>query len=334
MVLESPERVVLRRLTATTPDPDHTAVDVRAVGICGTDLSIFRGSITVAYPRILGHEIVGVVASEGGTVASGTRVIVDPSIACGVCARCGEGRENLCTSGWLLGRDRDGGMQETMLVPTSNLHQVPDAVPDHIAPSIQVLSTCLHGQAIVDVRHGESVVVIGLGVTGLMHVQLAASRQAGPIVGISRSASKLALGETMGATATVAAEAAGIDEMVREITDGGADVVIECAGTVATLAQAVRVARPGGRILAYGTITETGGLFPYYQLYYKELAILSPRAATAADVEAAVAAVGEGSVDLEPLVTDRVPLEQVGTALDRGGSRDTLKIVVDVSEAA
>jgi L-iditol 2-dehydrogenase len=229
----------------------------------------------------------------------------------------------------LLGRDRDGGLQETLLVPSSNLHPVSDSVSDTVAPSIQVLSTCVHGQAMAEVGPGISVAVIGLGVTGLMHVQLANAAGAAPIVGISRSATKLALGESMGAVG-VAADTPGVDEVVRDITEGGAEIVIECAGAVATLAQAVRIARPGGRILAYGTITDDEGAFPYYQLYYKELAVLSPRAATPNDLEIAVETVAAGTVDLEALVTDRVTLEDAADALVRVGGPDTLKIVVDV----
>jgi L-iditol 2-dehydrogenase len=327
MVLEGPRRIALHDVETVVPGSGHTAVNVRAVGICGTDLSIFHGSIPVGYPRILGHEIVGVVAA--GDLPTGSRVVVDPSVTCGACMLCREGRGNLCTSGWLLGRDRDGGLQETLLVPSSNLHPVSDSVSDTVAPSIQVLSTCVHGQAMAEVGPGISVAVIGLGVTGLMHVQLANAAGAAPIVGISRSATKLALGESMGAVG-VAADTPGVDEVVRDITEGGAEIVIECAGAVATLAQAVRIARPGGRILAYGTITDDEGAFPYYQLYYKELAVLSPRAATPNDLEIAVETVAAGTVDLEALVTDRVTLEDAADALVRVGGPDTLKIVVDV----
>ena len=335
MVLEGPERIAFRQVDAPPPAAGHTSIAVRTVGICGTDLSIFHGTIPVAYPRILGHEIVGLVTGgESADLPAGARVVVNPNVACGSCDRCREHRGNLCSAGWLLGRDRDGGLAEALVVPDANLYAVPDSVSDHAAPSIQMLSTCMHGQAMTGIGPGDSVAVVGLGVTGLMHVQLAASAGASPIVGITRSAGKRALAERMGATHSVAADDPSAESIVREITGGGAAVVIECAGTVATLARSVHMARPGGRILAYGTITEDQGQFPYYQLYYKELALLSPRAATDDDVAAAVATVAAGAVDLEPLVTDRMPLERAGDAFARGGGPSTLKTVIEISEAA
>jgi 2-desacetyl-2-hydroxyethyl bacteriochlorophyllide A dehydrogenase len=333
-VLEGPEHIELRQVAAPVPASGQTSVAVRTVGICGTDLSIFHGTIPVDYPRILGHEIVGRVSGGADGLPTGTRVLIDPTIACGSCQPCRAGRSNLCTAGWLLGRDRDGGLGEELVVPSSNLYVVPEGVSDHAAPSIQMLSTCLHGQAMCDIGPGDPVAVIGLGVTGLMHVQLAASRGASPIVGVTRSAEKRALAERMGATHTVAADDPDAEETVRALTGGGAAVVIECAGKVATLARSVRVARPGASILAYGTITEGEGAFPFYDLYYKELTIVSPRAATDDDVAAAVEAAATGAVDLEPLVTDKVPLERASDALAEGGGPHTLKIVIEVSEAA
>ena len=304
-------------------------VGVRSVGVCGTDVSIFHGSIPVDYPRVLGHEIVGQVLDGETPFPHGARVIVDPNIACGACDRCAEGRENICGTARLLGRDRDGGLQERLVVPASNLYAVPRAVPDHVAPAIQMLATCLHGQRLAAIRRGESVAVVGLGVTGLMHVQLAAMYGAAPIVGVSRSPEKLAMGTAMGAAVVAAADEPDLEHRVREATGGGADLVIESAGAVATLGVAVRLARPGGRVLAYGTITESEGSFPFYDLYYKELDVISPRAATAPDMVAASAVVAAGSVDLEPLVTDRVPLEGIGDVL-AGSRRSLLKTVVEV----
>ena len=329
-VLTGPERIELRDLAERTPGASDTVVRVRAVGICGTDVSIFGGKIPVDYPRVIGHEIVGEVASSAnGAPPPGARVIVDPVVSCGRCARCREGRSNICTAGWLLGRDRDGGLCEFLVAPTSNLHPVPDGLADDVAPLIQVLTTCVHAQRMTPIFPGDATVVVGLGVTGLLHLQLAKLRGASPIVGVTRTAGKLELARELGADVAVASGDPTAVEDVVEATGGGADVVIECAGTVATLGAAVRMARVGGRILAYGTIAEGGGPFPFYDLYYKELVITSPRAAGPEDFPVAIGAVSSGRVRLDRLIARRVPLDRIAGALERTES-SSLKTIVEL----
>lgn len=328
-VLTGPGRMELREIEEVAASPGEASVRIRAVGICGTDLSIFKGKIPVAYPRIMGHEMVGeVLVSAGGAPDPGTRVIVDPNVACRRCARCREGRANLCSAGWLLGRDRDGALRELVIAPAENLYRLPEGLEDHVAPLIQVLTTCVHGQRLSPIFPGDSVVVVGLGVTGLLHVQLAKLRGADPVVGVTRSPEKLALARELGANVTVRADDPAAEDLVREATAGGGDRVIEAAGTVATLGRAVRVARPGGRVLAYGTISEGGGDFPFYDLYYKELVVSSPRAAQAEDYPVAIGAIASGDVRLEPLIGRRVTLGTLPQVLAEGAVG--LKTIVEV----
>lgn len=151
-------------------------VRVDSVGICCTDVSIHSGKIPVDYPRILVHEIVGIVENYGegpaaNDVAVGGKVIVDPGIACGVCRQCREGRSNICTRGWLLGRDMDGGASGA--ARRAGVERPPAPRRDRCVrrPLLQVLATCVHAQRRISIFPGESVVVLGLGVTGLLHVQ-------------------------------------------------------------------------------------------------------------------------------------------------------------------
>ena len=316
-MLTEPGRIELRDIDEPTTGPGEASVRIRAVGICGTDLSIFKGKIPVAYPRIMGHEMVGeVLVSPDGSPEPGTRVIVDPNVACRRCARCGEGRANLCAAGWLLGRDRDGALCERVVAPAENLYRLPEDLEDHLVPLIQVLTTCVHAQRRVPIFPGDATVVVGLGVTGLLHVQLARLRGADPVVGVTRSPRALELAREFGADVAIAADDPSADDLVREATGGGGDVVIEAAGKVATLGRAVRVARSGGRVLAYGTVSESGGDFPYYDLYYKELVVSSPRAAQAEDYPVAIGAIESGGVRLEPLVSRRVGLSGLQQALE------------------
>src|SRR4029453_453825 len=164
------------------------------------------------------------------------------------------GQTHLCKNGMLVGRDRDGGFAEVVTVPPSHVFPLPPSVDTRVAPLIQVLTTCLHAQRQVDIFPGEYVVVLGLGVTGQLHVQLAKARGA-TVIGVTRSADKRALAETLGADLTIP----GGDEAVarvREATEGrGADVIIETTGVVPSRSSAIPMARSGGGVVWWGRTT-------------------------------------------------------------------------------
>jgi L-iditol 2-dehydrogenase len=330
-VLTGPGRVELRRVPEPRARDGEVLVRTLATGICGTDLGIFTGRTPVAYPRVAGHEMSGVVeVGDDAGLSAGTRVVVDPAIACGICYQCLRGQTNLCPNGALLGRERDGVFRELVTVPVGNVHPVPAQVPDHVVPLIQVLATCVHAHRRTEIFPGDTVVVLGLGVTGLLHTQLAHARGAAAVIGISRSPSKLQLSRELGADVAIDGRTPDVASQVLDATGGrGADVVIECAGLVSTLAQAVEFARLGGQLMAYGIINETEGALRFYDLYYKELRISSPRAAKPEDFPAAISISASGSVRLEPLVTDRFPLDAIADAFAAAQEATALKVVVE-----
>jgi threonine dehydrogenase-like Zn-dependent dehydrogenase len=210
------------------------------------------------------------------------------------------------------------------------VYRLPDSVETRVAPLIQVLTTCLHAQRQIDIFPGEFVVVLGLGVTGQLHAQLAKARGA-KVIGVTRSADKRALAQRLGADITIAggSEAAG---HVRDATLGrGADVIIETTGVVPSLASAIDMARSGGRLLLFGIITATEGALPFYDLYYKELSLINARVAKSEDYPAAIEMVGRGQVRLEPLVSDVLPLGELEVAIGMLGSDSgqRMKIILD-----
>jgi 2-desacetyl-2-hydroxyethyl bacteriochlorophyllide A dehydrogenase len=331
MILKGPGRLEPGIAERPVAADDEVLVRVSHSGICGTDLEIFRGGIPVDYPRVMGHEMIGEVA--GGSPqgpAAGTRVIVDPVVFCGVCYQCRAGQSNLCPSGGLIGRDRDGGFADLVSVPAANVFALPDEIGDREAPLIQVLTTCVHAQRMAPVAPGEAVLVIGLGVTGQLHVQLAKAAGAGSVIGMTRSAWKRELAEELGADATLE-PGEGASEQVLEMTGGrGADLVIETSGLVTALAQAIDLARVGGRILAFGIYTQTQAELPFYQLYFKELQILNARAAKGGDYAPSIDLVKSGAVRLRPLISHEMPLEDLGKALGTLESPDarSMKIIL------
>ncbi len=332
MALTAPGTLEALDLEAPRKD-DAALVAVEQVGICGTDLKIHAGHIPVAYPRILGHEVIGRVirAGAGGSVEPGARVLVDPAISCGTCPPCRRGRPNLCLNGALMGRDVDGGFVELLAVDEGQLHRLPDSIGARAATLLQVLGTCVHAQDQLPETDPGVAVVVGLGVAGLLHLQLLrlAGRQ---VIGIARSAEKRAMALDLGAAAVCSPAEA--EAVVREITDGeGAALVVEAVGKVETLGQAVRLAFPGGTILVFGTITESTSSepFPWYDMYYRELTIVNPRAALGRDYDRAIAIAAEGTLKLEPLWSESFRLADAAAAFEALGPGSTrLKVTIDI----
>jgi 2-desacetyl-2-hydroxyethyl bacteriochlorophyllide A dehydrogenase len=325
MVLRAPWELVQDDVSRPDVTGGDVLVRVTHSGICGTDFKIFTGAIPVSYPRIMGHEMVG------ETVDGGDRVIVDPELYCGACFHCRIGQTHLCPNGILLGRDANGGFADYVTAPASHVFRLPASIDSRTAPLIQVLTTCLHAQRQINIAAGESVVVYGLGVTGQLHVQLAKARGASPIIGVTRSAEKRALAETLGADVTMPA-GDGAVERIREATGGrGADVVIETTGVLPSLASGIAMARSGGRLLLFGIITAKEGALPFYDLYFKELALISARVAKTEDYPDSIGLVERGIVRLDPLVSDVMPLAELKTAIGRLGSDSgqRMKIILD-----
>jgi len=320
-------------VTAEVGEPKASAqalVRLEQVGICGTDVKIYKGEIPVAYPRILGHELIGRVERSGARelVPAGTRVLVDPAVACGHCDLCRNDRTNLCQSGALMGRDMNGGLVDLLAVDETQLHPIPDGMEPETTASLQVLGTCVHAQCKLHTQPGDSAVVVGLGVAGLLHLQLLHARGLRPLVGIARSPDKRSLAKRLGATDVAPPDEA--EAIVRDVMGGGASLVVEAVGTVETLALAIRLAAPGATILVFGTITgsEAAGL-PFYDLYFKELTILNPRAALPRDYDRGIQLAAGGQVHLAPLFARAYPLENVDDAFgDVAGPNRGLKVAL------
>jgi L-iditol 2-dehydrogenase len=298
------------------PGPGQVLVRITNTGICGTDLHIYDGGIRVRHPLIMGHEMIGeLVEGDAGQLKPGDRVIVDPAIYCGECFNCRAGETNLCPNGVLLGRDANGGFAEYLVAPRSNVFKLPDTIDNQKAPLIQVVTVCLHAMRQINIFPGQSAVVMGLGVTGQILVQLAKACGAYPVIGITRSAWKRQMAAKLGADITLPGGAEGL-RGVAEATGGrGPDLVIESTGVIPSLADAMTMARLGGTLLLFGTSTATEGALPFYQLYYKELKLISSRAAKSEDYPASIDLIARGIVKLDPLVTHVVPLSQPGTAI-------------------
>ena len=333
MVLKSPGSLVQEEVEHPLAKDGTTLVRITHSGVCGTDLKIYQGSIPVDYPRIMGHEMIGEVAEVGGAlgVKTGSRVIIDPVFYCGHCYQCHRRQESLCPQGYILGRDQDGGFLDYLRVPSDAVFLLPDNISGQVAPLIQVLTTAVHAQRLVDIFPGESVVVLGLGVAGQLHMQLAKARGAYPVIGITRSSQRRALAKKLGADFTLA-PGDDVKDKVFELTKGvGADVVIETVGVLPVLANAIDYARIGGRLLLFGIYTAREANLPFYDLYFKELALINARAARREDFPSAIGMVSRGDVQLDSMVSHVLPLIELDRAIEMLAERDDqrMKVILD-----
>jgi 2-desacetyl-2-hydroxyethyl bacteriochlorophyllide A dehydrogenase len=317
VVLRKPYDLAVSEVARPEPARDEVLVRVTNSGICGTDLKIYTGAMPAAYPVIMGHEMTGEVrdGADDSRIRRGDRVLVDPVLFCGTCFDCRAGRTNLCPNGAVIGREVNGGFADFVVAPRTHVYPLPASIDSRTAPLIQVLTTVLHAQRRASMTSGQSVAVIGLGVSGQLHVQLAKARGAGPVIGVTRSAWKRSVADRLGADLTVTTGDAGI-QAVREATQGhGADVVIESTGMVKCIGDAIAMVRPGGTVVLFGIYTASEGALPFYQLYYKEPTVISARAAMGDDFPESIDLVAAGRIALDPLVTQVLPVTELAQAL-------------------
>jgi L-iditol 2-dehydrogenase len=304
------------------PGPGEVALDVAAAGICGTDLHIWLGEYDSVPPVTMGHELCGTVAEAGEGVDRewlGARVAAETFFStCGECAYCRAGKLSVCERRRSIGTHVDGAFAPRLVLPAHNLHRVPDALPDAAAalsePLACVCNSLLDPSA---VRPGDDVVVIGPGAIGLIAAQVA--RACGGRVsvrGTERDGARLALAGELGF----------------ETSAGGplpeADVVVECSGAGPGIADALRAARRRGRVVQMG-LRGAEVTIPYDLICFHELTVTAGFASNPGSWKRAMALLRDGAVELEPLVSEVVPLRDWRRAFEASRAGDGVKFVLD-----
>jgi propanol-preferring alcohol dehydrogenase len=221
-------------------------VRVKAAGICHSDAHYRAGrSVVRPLPLTLGHEVAGVVEKVGAEVSQfgrGDRVCVHYLASCGVCNYCQRGNEQFCTSGAMMGKYRDGGFAEFVLMPVRSIFRLPEEIPFEQGAILMCSSaTSLHALNKARLRPGETVAVFGAGGLGLSAIQLARAFGAGEILAVDIKPSILAKAAQFGAVPVNAANCDAVEE-IRRLTKGrGVDVALELIGLPVTMRQAVSV---------------------------------------------------------------------------------------------
>ena len=300
------------------PDPEpgtgDVLVQVRAAGICHSDAHYRSGSAGSALlPRTLGHEVAGEVAALGAGVTShavGDRVCLHYLVTCGRCEHCIAGREQFCSTGQMLGNNRDGGYAEFIVVPSRNAVHLPGEISfAHGAVMMCSSSTSLHALRRGRLATGERVAVLGIGGLGISAVQLAFALGAVEVFAIDLDAAKLDVARRFGAT-TIQAGTVDVVQAVRDATRGrGVDLAVELIGAPETMQQAVRMLAVHGRAAIAGLSRLPLAIDAYRELLGPETEIIGVNDHLLAEMPALIDFARRGTLDLSPVVTRTVPLD-------------------------
>jgi L-iditol 2-dehydrogenase len=264
LVLTGPGRFEYVDVPVAEPADDEVLVAVRACGICGSDVHGMDGSSGRRRPPVvMGHEAAGVVARVGAEVqgwAAGDRVTFDSTVSCGRCHFCRQGQVNLCDERRVLGVSceeyrRNGAFADYVAVPARILYRLPDGLSFEQAALLETLSVAVHAVRRVGVSPGETAVVVGTGMVGLLVVQALRAYGCDRVIGVDLDAGRLALAEKFGAV-TVSGDAQTVAAAVRESTGGaGADLAIEVVGVSPAVQTAIASVRKGGRVGLIGNVS-------------------------------------------------------------------------------
>ncbi|MDA2913614.1 L-threonine 3-dehydrogenase [Acidobacteriia bacterium AH_259_A11_L15] len=304
--------------------PNDVLVAVQAASICGTDLHIYSWDPVMRErihpPMIFGHEFCGTVEEVGSEVEAiqpGQFVSAEMHVACGHCLQCRLGQQHVCQKLEIIGIDRDGCFAQYVKIPASNILPIDPSIPRDYAAVLDPLGNAVHTVLAGEIA-GQRVAVVGCGPIGLMAIQVAKACGASAVYGIEVKPERLKLAERVGADGVFNPRESDVVAAVREATRGdGADVVLEMSGNPQGVQQAFKMLRAGGRLSLLGLPPEpvTLDLVPdiifkgatvqgiygrrMYDTWYRMLSLLKA-----------------GALDLDPLISERLPLERYHQAFD------------------
>ncbi len=336
-----------KKLTVTDmPEPEVGARDVlvqiRACGICGSDVHGFDGSSGRRIPPlIMGHEASGVVAGIGSEVTevkTGERVTFDSMVSCGECVFCERGQMNLCDDRRVLGVSCDdyrqhGCFAEYAVVPVHIIYLLPDNLPFEHAAMIEPVSVAVHAIHRTPITKGDTAVVVGAGMIGLLVVQALKAAGCGKVIAVDLADEKLALAQTLGAELGINPNTTDALTAIREATAGrDADIAIEVVGATPTVQTAIEATRKGGHVTLIGNLAPQVD-FPLQSVVTRELTVHGTCGSNGEYPEC-IDLLASGAIQVEPLISAKATLDEGAEWFDRlyAAEAGLMKVILQPTE--
>src|SRR5580692_1315941 len=338
LLLSEYKHLEVTTLPVPVPEPSDVLVQVAACGICGSDVHGYDGTSGRRIPPIvMGHEAAGIVAAVGSEVsgfAVGDRVTFDSTVYCGVCGFCRKGEVNLCDNRQVVGVScgdyrRAGAFAEYVAVPARIAYKLPENLAFAEAAMLEAVSVALHAVEVSNLKGGETALVLGAGMIGLLTLQAARVAGCSRVFVADIDATRLKLAAELGADKTIAASGADLTQEILRLTEGrGLDVVLEAVGRNETVAAAIDCVRKGGVVTLIGNITPQVTL-PLQKVVSRQIR-LQGSCASSGEYPKAIELLASGTIRVNPLITAVAPLDQGPAWFERlhAGEPNLLKVVL------
>ena len=333
VVCESPGDLQLGFKPVPEAGPGEVLLRVRRIGVCGTDMHIFRGTQPfLAYPRVMGHELSGEVATAPGDsgLAPGDEVLVMPYLSCGDCVACRKGKTNCCTRIQVLGVHRDGGLAEYLAVPAQFVLKT-DGISLDDAAMVEFLAIGLHAVRRGAVAAGQRVLVVGAGPIGVA-VALFAALNGAQVTVLDARDDRLGFCRDVLNVAHTVTAGEGDHEALREITGGDFfDVVFDATGNIKAMERGLEFVAHGGTYVLVSIVLDRIS-FADPEFHKRETTLLGSRNATVDDFREVLAAMKAGLVPTRAMNTHRATLDEFIDTLPRwmDPASGVIKAIVEV----
>lgn len=335
--LAEPRQVACAQIEKPVPGPGQALIRIKAAGICGSDIGAFRGSNKlVSYPRIIGHELAGIIeeipADNKKGLKVGDKVIVDPYLYCGKCYPCTIGRTNCCTSLKVLGVHIDGGMAEYFCHPADMLVKMPQDMDWTLGAMAEPLTISLHGIHRGGLKAGEYCAIIGAGPIGLLAGMIAQAYGAHAIL-LDLVGERLDFAKELGIEHVINSREEDPVERVSQITGGTmAQQVMECSGANAAVLQSLDLVSHAGRVTLTGWPPKETPI-PTDIITRKEIDIRGART-SAGEFEEAIELIHTKKVDVARILTKTITLDDAPDTIRdiEKNPGDYMKVVVKMGE--
>jgi L-iditol 2-dehydrogenase len=339
LLLSQYNQLDITDLPAPVPGADEILVRVAACGICGSDVHGYDGTSGRRIPPIvMGHEAAGVVAAAGPDVSNfkpGDRVTFDSTVYCGECEFCRKGEINLCNNRQVIGVScgdyrRAGAFAEYVVVPQRIVYHLPDALEFQEAAMLEAVSVALHGVRVSEMKGGETVLVIGAGMIGLLTLQAARAAGASRVLVADIDQSRLKRAEDVGADETLLLSGSElVQEMLRRTGGRGVDLVLEAVGREETISASIASVRKGGTVTLIGNISPEVKI-PLQVVVSRQIR-LQGSCASSGEYPQAMELLANGQIQVKQLITAVAPLSEGPRWFARlhAGEPNLMKIVLD-----